>query len=361
MSRRFWSEHVEKLRPYVPGEQPRGWDVLKLNTNESPYPPSPQVLKALAGISGEDLLRYPDPQATELRKALADAHDLSPEQVFVGNGSDEVLAHVFFGLFRRPGQLLFPDISYSFYPVWAELYGIDYARVPLRDDFSIASEDYSAASASVILPNPNAPTGRLLGLDEIRAFLEAASARLLVVDEAYVDYGGESAVALLRDYDNLLVVQTLSKSMALAGLRVGLALGSPELIEALVRVKDSFNSYPVDIVAQRAALAAVGDRDWYEDSSRRVIASREKLRALLTGLGFDVVPSSANFLFLRHPEHEGKALFAALRERGIIVRRWDSPRIDQYLRISIGTEEQVDRLVASLTEIICGQASPVPR
>jgi len=351
VSRRFWSDQVAQLKPYVPGEQPRGSGVLKLNTNESPYPPSPRVLEVLSAISGEDLLRYPDPQATALREALGDAHGLGPEQVFVGNGSDEVLAHVFFGLFKRPGQLLFPDISYSFYPVWAHLYDIEFARVPLRDDFRIAGEDYDTAASSVILPNPNAPTGRLLSLDEIRAFLDAAPNRLLVVDEAYIDYGGQSAIALLGEYDNLLVVQTLSKSRALAGLRVGLAFGPPDLVEALLRVKDSFNSYPVDVVAQRAALAAVRDRAWYDDCCRRVISNRESLRVELIDLGFDVVPSSANFLFLRHPEHEGRALFSALRERGIIVRRWDLPRIDQYLRISVGTEEQVRRVASSLAEI----------
>ncbi|MEE4109566.1 MAG: histidinol-phosphate transaminase [Halieaceae bacterium] len=352
MSRRFWSDQVAGLEPYVPGEQPRGSGVLKLNTNESPYPPSPRVLEALSSISGEDLLRYPDPQATALREALADAHGLAPEQVFVGNGSDEVLAHVFFALFRRPGRLLFPDISYSFYPVWAQLYAIDYSRVPLREDFRIAVEDYDEAASSVILPNPNAPTGRLLALEEIRAFLDAGPDRLLVVDEAYIDYGGESAIALLGEYDNLLVIQTLSKSRALAGLRVGLAFGSAELIDALVRVKDSFNSYPVDVVAQRAALAAVRDPAWYDDCSRRVIRNREALRASLTELGFEVVPSSANFLFVRHPGHEGRALFAALRERGIIVRRWDLPRIDQYLRISVGTEEHIERVGAALAEIV---------
>lgn len=356
MSRRFWSDDVARLKPYVPGEQPRGSSVLKLNTNESPYPPSPRVLEALSSITGHDLLRYPDPQAVALREALADAHGLVPQQIFVGNGSDEVLAHVFFALFRRPGQLLFPDISYSFYPVWAQLYAIDFARVPLRDDFRIAIEDYDNTAASMIVPNPNAPTGRLLGLEEIRACLDAGPDRLLVVDEAYIDYGGESAIALLEDYDNLLVVQTLSKSRALAGLRVGLAFGPAELIEALQRVKDSFNSYPVDVVAQRAALAAVQDRAWYDDCCQRVISSREALRASLTELGFEVVPSSANFLFVRHPDHEGRALFAALRERGIIVRRWDLPRIDQYLRISVGTEEQVERVVASLAEVVSVRA-----
>jgi len=356
MSRRFWSDQIARLEPYVPGEQPRGSGVLKLNTNESPYPPSPRVLEALSSISDDDLLRYPDPEALALREALADAHGLVPQQVFVGNGSDEVLAHVFFALFRRPGQLLFPDISYSFYPVWAQLYAIDFARVPLRDDFRIAVEDYDIAAASMIVPNPNAPTGRLLGLEEIRACLDAGPDRLLVVDEAYIDYGGESAIALLEDYDNLLVVQTLSKSRALAGLRVGLAFGPVDLIEALQRVKDSFNSYPVDVVAQRAALAAVQDPDWYDDCCLRVISNREALRASLTELGFEVVPSSANFLFLRHPDHEGRALFAALRERGIIVRRWDLPRIDQYLRISVGTEEHVERVVASLAEVVSARA-----
>ncbi|MEO1078179.1 MAG: histidinol-phosphate transaminase [Pseudomonadota bacterium] len=356
MSQRFWSERVHQLSPYVPGEQPRVAQLVKLNTNESPYPPSPRVLEAIAGIEGRDLMRYPDPGAAELREAIAEAHGLDVAQVFVGNGSDEVLAHIFFGLLQHPRELLFPDICYGFYPVWSQLYGINYREVPLREDFSLHAEDYSRAAAAVIIPNPNAPTGRLLTENQLRQFLDAAPDRLLVVDEAYIDYGGSSASALLGSYDNLLVVQTLSKSRALAGLRVGFALGNLELIEALERVKDSFNSYPLDVVAQRAAVAALRDPDWYADSAARVVASRERLASSLEDLGFQVVPSAANFLFLCHPERSGKELFAALRERGILVRRWDKPRIENYLRISIGTDQDIDRVVEVLDEILAVSA-----
>ncbi|MEE4279037.1 MAG: histidinol-phosphate transaminase [Halieaceae bacterium] len=352
MSRRFWSEPVHQLKPYVPGEQPRRQQLIKLNTNESPYPPSPGVLQALQAIEGGDLMRYPDPTASELRETIADRFALDSEQVFVGNGSDEVLAHVFFALLNQPRDLLFPDICYGFYPVWAQLYGIRHREVPLREDFSIHADDYDPAAASVILPNPNAPTGLLLSLAELRVFLDASRDRLLVVDEAYVDFGGQSAATLLREYDNLLVVQTLSKSRALAGLRVGFALGSKELIEALLRVKDSFNSYPLDVVAQRAASAALRDEDWYREHNDRVIASREYLAAALARMDFEVLPSAANFLFVRHRRQPGRWLFDELRERGILVRRWDKARIDDYLRISIGTQEQVERVVAAFEEIL---------
>jgi histidinol-phosphate aminotransferase len=352
MSRRFWSELTSRLEPYTPGEQPKIPGLLKLNTNESPYAPSSRVMEAIQAVQGQDLLRYPDPGATALRSAIANFNGLAPEQVFVGNGSDEVLSHVFLGLLKHQRELLFPDISYSFYPVWCQLHDISYRQVPLREDFSIAAADYDSKAAAVILPNPNAPTGRLLSLEEIRAFLSNAPDRLLVVDEAYIDFGGESAVTLIEDFDNLLVVQTLSKSRALAGLRVGLAMGGRDLIEGLERIKDSFNSYPLGVVAQRAAVAAYEDRDWFEESCRRVMKSREALRFELETLNFEVLPSAANFIFARHRSVSGKRIFDALREKGVIVRRWDKPRIAEYLRISIGTEAECARLVAALREVL---------
>lgn len=354
MSERFWSDLVRQLEPYTPGEQPKLPDLLKLNTNESPYAPSQRVMDAIRGVDGTDLLRYPDPLATELRGAVAAHYGLSAEQVFVGNGSDEVLSHVFLGLLKQHRELLFPDITYSFYPVWCQLHGIHYRQVPLREDFSVHPDDYSSSAAAVIIPNPNAPTGHLLTLDVIKEFLDAAADRLLVVDEAYIDFGGESAVALLGEYDNLLVVQTLSKSRALAGLRVGLAMGSRSLVEALTRVKDSFNSYPLDIVAQRAATAAFEDTAWFDETRNQVVESREGLRSDLEALGFEVLPSAANFLFVKHGSVPGPTLFTALRERGVIVRRWDKDRIRDYLRISIGTELQNRRLVDTLRDILAG-------
>jgi histidinol-phosphate aminotransferase len=312
------------------------------------------VLEALHSISGEDLLRYPDPASTALRQAVADYHGISVHSVFAGNGSDEVLSHVFLGLLKQPKELLFPDISYSFYPVWCQLHDVQYRQVPLRRDFTLHPDDYDSAAAAIILPNPNAPTGLLQPLAAIRQFLEAAPDRLLVVDEAYIDFGGESAIPLLADYDNLLVVQTLSKSRALAGLRIGLAFGSPELIEGLERIKDSFNSYPLDVVAQRAAVEAYRDKAWFAECCGAVIQSRETLSQELAALDFEVLPSSANFLFAKHVSIPGKRIFEALRGQGIIVRRWDKPRIQEYLRISVGTPQQCARLIEALRSLLPG-------
>jgi histidinol-phosphate aminotransferase len=349
---RYWSKLVGSLTPYVPGEQPRLNRLVKLNTNESPYPPAPGVLAAIAAVSDDQLRRYPDPDSRELRDAFAARHSLTREQVFIGNGSDEVLAHVFQGLLKHERPLYFPDITYSFYPVWCDLYGIDHCRVPLADDFSVDISGYPASNGGIIIPNPNAPTGILMELESVAALLESSPDSVVVMDEAYIDFGGQSAVQLIDQYDNLLVVQTLSKSRALAGLRVGVAMGHPDLIEALVRVKDSFNSYPLDIVAQKAALASVKDEQWFRDCCDKVIASRERLCASLRGLGFEIPPSAANFIFARHRERPAAELFAALRERGIIVRYFDKPRISEYLRISIGTDEECDALVQALGQLL---------
>ncbi|EAQ99286.1 histidinol-phosphate transaminase [Congregibacter litoralis] len=352
MSRRFWSDLTTRLEPYTPGEQPQGDNLLKLNTNESPYPPSERVLEALGALTGDELLRYPDPEATALRQAAADFHGIAVNCVFAGNGSDEVLSHVFQGLLKHSRELLFPDISYSFYPVWCQLHGVPYRKVPLREDFSIHAEDYDSAAAAVIVPNPNAPTGLLAPLTVIRQFLESAPDRLLVVDEAYIDFGGESAVPLLSEYDNLLVVQTLSKSRALAGLRIGMAFGSPALIEGLERIKDSFNSYPLGVAAQRAGTEAYRDSDWFRQSCNAVMANRQSLTDALVALGFEVLPSAANFVFVKHSAVSGRFIFDALREEGVIIRRWDKPRIEDYLRITIGTEEQCQRLVETLGQVL---------
>lgn len=357
MSRRFWSSRAAGLTPYVPGEQPLQRQLLKLNTNESPFPPSPRVLDVLAGIDGEDLRRYPDPASVRLCNAAAKRYGVGQEQVFAGNGSDEVLAHAFAALLARDGELLFPDITYSFYPVWSRLFDVTYRQVPLREDFTVAVEDYAPTAASVLIPNPNAPTGIALPLAQLRALLDAAPDRLLVVDEAYVDFGGDSAIPLIGEYDNLLVVQTLSKSRALAGIRLGFAFGQPALLEALRRVKDSFNSYPVDCVAERVGIAALEDEDWFRQCTLEVQRNRESLAAALQALDFEVLPSSANFLLTRHREHDGRALFEALRERGILLRRWDLPRIKDYLRITIGTADQCRVLVENLSGLL---GRPVP-
>jgi histidinol-phosphate aminotransferase len=349
---RFWSPIVHRLSPYTPGEQPKLENLVKLNTNENPYGPSPRVIEAIRGELGDGLRLYPDPGAALLCQAAADYYGLKPQQVFAGNGSDEVLAHTFCALFQQDRPLLFPDITYSFYPVYCQLYGIDYETVPLAGDLGLQLDDYMRPNGGIIFPNPNAPTGCLLPLDDIERLLRTNTDSVVVVDEAYIDFGGESAVSLINRYPNLLVIQTLSKSRALAGMRIGLALGDAELIAGLERVKDSFNSYPLDRLAIVAAVAALEDRDYFRESCQRVIASREQLAQDLHNLGFEVLPSSANFVFVRHPQHDAAELAAALREQGVIVRHFRQQRIDQYLRITVGTPEQNAVLLRVLGQLI---------
>jgi histidinol-phosphate aminotransferase len=349
---RFWSKTVHRLTPYVPGEQPKLANLVKLNTNENPYGPSPKALDAMRAVTGDELKRYPDPHSETLKAAIAAHHGVATGQVFVGNGSDEVLAHVFQGLLKHDKPLLFPDITYSFYPVYAGLYDIDYRTVPLADDFSIRVEDYKQPNGGIIFPNPNAPTGRALALGEVEGIIAANPDSVVVVDEAYVDFGGETAIPLAAKYPNLLVVHTFSKSRSLAGLRVGFAIGHPDLIEALERIKDSFNSYPLDRFAIAGATAAMQDTAWFEQTRKAVIQSREALTTEMTQLGFEVLPSAANFIFARHPGRDAAELAAALRSRNIIVRHFKAARIDQFLRISIGTDAECQLLVAALRDIL---------
>src|SRR6478735_12725040 len=348
---RFWSSVVHDLSPYVPGEQPNLDGIIKLNTNENPYPPSSRVLAAIA--SATDRLRlYPDPTATSLRETIARTYRVAPEEVFVGNGSDEVLAHTFQALLKHDAPLLFPDITYSFYPVYCGLYGIRYAEVPLDAAMRVEIADYRRPCSAIILPNPNAPTGIGLPREAIETLVAEHPDQLVVIDEAYVDFGGQSAVSLVARHDNLLVVQTLSKSRALAGLRVGFAIGQRPLIEALERVKDSFNSYPLDCLAIAGAVAAIEDDGWFRDNRARIIASREILARDLRQLGFEVLPSLANFVFARHRSRSGADLAAALRQRGVLVRHFGKPRIEDFLRITIGTEAECARLVEVLRGLI---------
>lgn len=352
---RYWSEVVRRLTPYVPGEQPKLDKLVKLNTNENPYGPSPKVLEALRGEIGDGLRLYPDPASDRLREAIASVHGVKPEQVFVGNGSDEVLAHAFLALLKHDKPILFPDVTYSFYPVYCNLYGVAYREIPLAGSFEIRVDDYCTENGGIIFPNPNAPTARLLSLPEIERLLKMNSDSVVVIDEAYIDFGGESAVGLVDRYPQLLVVHTLSKSYSLAGLRVGYAIGQKELIEGLVRVKDSFNSYPLDRLAQAGAVAAMQDRAYFDQTRNQVIETRTRLMHELTQLGFEVLPSAANFVFARHPKHDGAGLTASLRERHIIVRHFKRPqRIDQFLRITVGTDAQCGALVAALEEILAG-------
>lgn len=350
---KFWSDIVHKLTPYVPGEQPKLSNLVKLNTNENPYGPSPKVIEALKAEAAETLRLYPDPNSDALKAAIAHAYHLNPNQVFVGNGSDEVLAHVFQALLKHSKPLLFPDITYSFYPVYCGLYGIDYQTVPLTADFSINIDDYNRPNGGIIFPNPNAPTGIPLALAKIEQLLQRNPESVVVVDEAYVDFGTESAVGLIHKYPNLLVIHTLSKARSLAGLRVGYAMGSPDLIEALIRVKDSFNSYPIDRFASAGAIAAIQDTGYFEKTCKQVIETRTALVNDLVKLGFEVLPSGANFIFAKHPAWVGAELTAKLRERSIIVRHFKSPeRVSPYLRITIGTDEQSKLLINALSEIL---------
>lgn len=349
---RFWSSLTHDLKPYVPGEQPRMADLVKLNTNENPLGPSPRALEAIRDAAADTLRLYPDPQATALRVALAAYHGVRPEQVFVGNGSDEVLAHAFVALLKHDAPLLFPDITYSFYPVYCRLFGIAYETVPLDQDMQIRIADYRRPAGAIIIPNPNAPTGIALSRAEITTLLDEHPDVPVVVDEAYVDFGAETAIPLVASHRNLLVVQTMSKSRALAGLRVGYAIGDADLIDALTRVKDSFNSYPLGRPAQAGAIASLEDEAYFQQSRLRVIEGRERLTRGLNGAGFEVLPSLANFVFARHPAHEGAALAAALREQAVIVRHFSAARISDYLRITIGTDDQIDRLLSVLSGIL---------
>ena len=349
---RFWSPIVHDLQPYIPGEQPKASRLIKLNTNENPYGPSPRVLKAIAAETAETLRLYPDPNADSLRQAIADFFNLLPDQVFVGNGSDEVLAHTFTALLNHEKPLFFPDITYSFYPVYCRLYRVRHKCIPLTKSFEINPKDYLRPNGGIIFPNPNAPTGQGLPLSAIETIVQGNRESVVVIDEAYIDFGGETAASLIDLYPNLLVIQTLSKSRSLAGLRVGFALGQRELIEALERVKDSFNSYPLDRLAIVGAVEALHDREYFDQTRTRIIQTRTELTDGLEKLGFAVLPSQANFVFVRHPGHDAAELSAKLRERGIIVRHFRLPRIEQFLRITVGTDSACADLLTALKEIL---------
>ena len=354
----FWSPLVHTLTPYTPGEQPKLPDLVKLNTNENPYPPSPHALAAMQAELGSDaanLRLYPDPNADRLKEAIAEhftEFGIKPLQIFVGNGSDEVLAQAFLGLLKHDKPVLMPDITYSFYPVYCNLYEIEYVSIPLGEDFDVRVDNYHQENGGIIVANPNAPTGHLLPLADIERLAAAHPDVPVVIDEAYIDFGGDTAIALIGRFPNLLVIRTLSKSHSLAGLRVGYAIGQAPLIEALERIKNSFNSYPLDRLAIAGAAAAMKDKAHLEITRQAVMKSRAWLVEELTQLGFDVLPSAANFIFARHPQRDGAQLAAALRERSVIVRHFKLPRIDQHLRISIGTDAQCQALIAALKTIL---------
>lgn len=360
---RFWSDHVVGLMPYVAGEQPKVPNLLKLNTNENPYGPSPRALQAIHDAANGNLKLYPDNESTALRQAIARHHGLMPDQVFVGNGSDDVLAHIFNALFRhglRP--LCMPDITYSFYATYCLLFDIPVHIIPLDDNLNIRAADYTGykgpTPGGIIFANPNAPTGQVLPLADIAAIAAAHPDTPVVVDEAYVDFGAETATGLIAQHPNIVTVHTFSKSRSLAGMRVGFAMSSPEIIQGLNRVKDSFNSYPLDTLAQAAAVAAMEDTGYFEQTRRTIMQTRDQLAQQLAGLGFQVLPSSTNFLFVRHPLHDGAALAQALRSRNVLVRRLSHPRIQQYLRISVGTPQECERLLQAVSESLPHVAAP---
>ncbi len=348
----FWSKKIKDMVPYVPGEQPKNRTFIKLNTNENPYPPSPLAIEAMQEAIGEGLRLYPDPDTSALCKEMANNLGIDPSYVFCGNGSDEVLAFAFQAFFDTDQVIAFPDITYGFYPVYAEFFGMTYRELPLTDDFAIRPEDYIGDFGGIIFPNPNAPTGRELSLFSITTILEGNPNCVVIVDEAYVDFGGQTAVELLSQYENLLIIRTLSKSRSLAGLRVGFALGHPNLIAGLNCVKNSFNSYAVDSVAIAGGTAALADRSYFSATTGKIVLTREMTANRLIGMGFSVTPSTANFLFVTHPKKSAKELLDGLREEGILVRWWNKPRIENHLRITIGTKEEMITLCETLEKLL---------
>lgn len=348
----FWSNKIKDMVPYVPGEQPKNRTFIKLNTNENPYPPSPLAIEAMKETVGEGLRLYPDPDTTALCQELANMLGIDSSYIFCGNGSDEVLAFAFQAFFDTDKVIAFPDITYGFYPVYAEFFGMTYREIPLTEEFAIRPEDYIGDFGGIIFPNPNAPTGRELSLFSITTILEGNPNCVVIVDEAYVDFGGSTAVELLSQYENLLIIRTLSKSRALAGLRVGFALGHPNLIAGLNCVKNSFNSYAVDSVAIAGGSAALADRGYFAAITGKIIMTREMTANRLIGMGFSVCPSTANFLFVTHPQKSAKELLDGLREEGILVRWWNKPRIENHLRITIGTKEEMITLCETLEKLL---------
>jgi len=349
---RFWNSNTRNLKPYVAGEQPKDKSFIKLNTNENPYPPSPMVMERIKGFNLDDLRLYPNTEGLVVKKAVARFFGISEDEIFVGNGSDEVLAFLFKAFFDKTTPIAFPDITYSFYPVYSALYEIPYTKVPVNEDFTIDLDKYPQEAKAIIFANPNAPTGLGIPRDTIEGLLKARPDTLVVVDEAYVDFGGESCVPLIERYDNLIVVQTLSKSRSLAGMRIGLAMGQKALMEGLIRVKDSFNSYPLDALAQVAAAAAFEDTAYFDETRERIIKTRESTKAALRALGARVTDSLTNFLFVRLPGISGAEALAKLRQQGVLVRNFQSPPINDWLRITIGTEMDMKKVVEIVSKVI---------
>ena len=349
---RYWSDIAGRLEPYVPGEQPKDKKYIKLNTNENPYPPSQKVLEAIKSACNGNLRLYPDPECEVLRKTIAGYFNLEKEQVFVGNGSDELLAFSFLAFFNPGNPIFFPDITYSFYPVYSQIFNIDYRLIELDEEFSLPVDKFLEENGGIVLSNPNAPTGKFLPIESIKIILENNLNSVIIIDEAYIDFGGESSLELISEFPNLLVIQTLSKSRSLAGLRLGFALGHKDLIEGLNRVKNSFNSYTIDQLTLAGAEAAFEDEAYFQQTRKKIIATRDKVSLSLKSIGFNVIDSKANFIFISHPNVKAFTLFHKLRENGVLVRYFNKIRIEDYLRVSIGSEEDMDIFMNTVERIL---------
>jgi len=349
---REWENNIRKVKPYVPGEQPKALGVVKLNTNENPYPPSPKAELAARDLDFDKLKLYPDPAAYELAHGIADYYHVQDNQVFVGVGSDDVLSMCFLTFFHSDKPILFPDITYSFYPVWAQVYGIPYCEIPLDKDFQINVQDYNRENGGIIFPNPNAPTSLYMGLKQVEELVKNNQKSVVIIDEAYIDFGGQSALPLIDKYENLLVVQTYSKSRSMAGMRIGYAIGNAALIKALNDVKFSVNSYTMNTTSIVYGSAALKDKEYFEECIEKIIATRERSMQALRSLGFTPLDTKTNFIFATHEKMSADALFEELKKKNIYVRYFNMPRINNYLRITIGTDEQMNRLFAALKEIL---------
>ncbi len=349
---RPWSDKLRQIDPYVPGEQPKLKNFIKLNANENPYPPSPKAIEAIKNFSCDSLKLYPDSNASKLKEAIAAYHGVKKENIFLGNGSDDLLAIAFMSFFNSDKPILFPDITYTFYKVWCSLFSIPYDTIPIKEDFSIDAADYKKPNGGVIIPSPNAPTGLFQGLDFIRSILENNPDSIVIIDEAYVDFGAESAIALLKEFDNLVIARTFSKSRSMAGLRIGYAIAGEELINTMEAVKNSYNSYTIDSITIEAATASVEDDEYFLETVKKVINTREKTAVELKNLGFKVYPSFTNFILAEHNEKDAKFIFEKLKEKNIFIRYFNLPRIDNCLRITIGTDEEMDAMINALKEIL---------
>ena len=347
-----WKKNVRNIVPYVPGEQPQVKDIIKLNTNENPYPPSPLVKEVIEGFDSDLLRKYPDPNSKQLIKALSSVYDVPEDCIFTGVGSDDVLGMAFLTFFNSDKPVLFPDITYSFYDVWCELFNIKYEQKPLKDDFTIDTDDYLVENGGIVIANPNAPTSIAMPLSEIEKIISSNPSSVVIVDEAYIDFGGNTVLPLIDKYDNLLVVRTFSKSRSMAGIRIGYCFGNKELIAALNAVKNSYNSYTMNMVTIAAGAASLYDRDYFDVQVSKIVATREKYAGILKELGFDVADSSTNFLFASHNTVRAQVIFEALRKKNIFVRYWNKPRIDNRLRITVGTDYEMESLITALKEII---------